>query len=159
MGCVNERMVVVDTRAGRVVATLPIGRSSDAIAWDPIRRRVVSSNGGNGTVSIYQQVDADSYTAMAAIPTVRSARNMTVVPRTGRLMVVGADTDPNPAGGRPRVSPGTVRDDLYPWEGRVGLMRSRHMDAGRPGDRLAGWATAQTARLIGITRMRAPAKR
>lgn len=113
MGCVNERMVVVDARTGRLIATLPIGRGSDAIAWDPVRRRVFSSNGGDGTVSVYRQVDADHYLAMPAIATVISARNMTVIPRTGRLVVVGADTDPTPGGGRPRVRPGTVRAMLY----------------------------------------------
>ena len=113
MGCANERMVVVDTRSGHLVATLPIGKGSDAIAWDPVRRRLFSSNGGDGTVSVYRQVDADRYTAMPTIPTVVSARNMTVIPRTGRLVVVGADTDPNPAGGRRLVRAGTVRAMIY----------------------------------------------
>ena len=42
MGCVNSVMMVVDADSGRVVAKLPIGRGSDAIAYDPERKRVFS---------------------------------------------------------------------------------------------------------------------
>ena len=114
MGCANGTMVVVNARSGAVVGRLAIGLGSDAIAWDPVRRRVFSANGRDGTVSVYQQVAPDRYRALATIPTVVSARNMAVEPRSGRLFVVGADTDPNPVpGGRPRVRPGTVRVMIY----------------------------------------------
>ncbi len=109
IGCVNAKMVVLDTGSGRVVATLPIGLGNDAVAFDPVRRRVFSSNGRDGTVSVYRQVTPDRYEALPTIPTLVSARTMAVDPRTGRLFVVGADTDANPAGGRPRVRSGTLR--------------------------------------------------
>ncbi|MBI0477010.1 YncE family protein [Sphingomonas sp. MA1305] len=114
MGCANGTMMVVDTRSGVVVARLPIGRGSDAIAWDPVRRRVFSANGRDGTVSVYQQVAPDRYRALPTISTVVSARNMAVEPRSGRLFIVGADTEPSPVpGGRPRIRPGTVRVMIY----------------------------------------------
>lgn len=114
MGCANATMVVVDTSSGRVVAKLPIGNGSDAIAWDPVRRRVFSANGRDGTVSVYQQASADRYSVLPTITTVVSARNMAVEPRSGRLFVVGADTDPTAVpGGRPRIRPGTVRVMIY----------------------------------------------
>lgn len=114
MGCANRTMMVVDTRSGRVVARLPIGKGSDAIAFDPTRRRVFSSNGADGTVSVYRQVTRDHYEAMPTINTVVSARNMAVDRRSGRLFVVGADTDPSlTPGGRPRIRPGTARVMIY----------------------------------------------
>ena len=114
MGCANQTMLVVDIRSGRVVAQLPIGRGSDAIAFDPVRRRVFSSNGRDGTVSVYRQVSPDNYEVMPTIATVVSARNMAVEPRSGRLFVVGADTEPSATpGGRPRIRPGTVRVMIY----------------------------------------------
>jgi len=109
MGCVNATMMVVDAASGRVVAELPIGRGNDAVAYDPVRRRVFSSNGMDGTVSVYQQTGADGYTALDPIATAVSGRTMTLDPASGRLFVVAADTDPNPKGGRPIVHPGTVR--------------------------------------------------
>lgn len=114
MSCVNEKLVVVDAASGRVVATLPIGKGSDAVAFDPVRRRVFSSDGRDGKVSVYQQKTPDRYEALASIPTVVSARNMTVDTRTGRVFVVGADTEPNPtSGGRPKIKTGTVRVMIF----------------------------------------------
>jgi DNA-binding beta-propeller fold protein YncE len=65
MGCINNVMKVVDTRDGHVIATLPIGAGSDAIAFDAKRKRVFSSNGRDGAISVIQQTAADRYTAMA----------------------------------------------------------------------------------------------
>jgi len=110
MGCVNNVMMVVDTASGRVVARLPIGSGSDAVAFDSVRRRVFSSNGRDGTITAYQQLSADRYRQLPVIQTLVSARTMAVDPKTGRLFVAGADTRPNPTpGGRPSVRPGSLR--------------------------------------------------
>lgn len=110
MGCVNKSMMVVDTVSGKVVANLPIGRGSDAIAFDPVRRRVFSSNGADGTITVYQQRSPNDYVALSPVTTAVSARTMSLDPRTGRLFVAAADTDPNPTpGGRPKVRPGTLK--------------------------------------------------
>ena len=110
MGCSNNVMMVVDTSSGRTVAKLAIGGGSDAVAFDPVRRRVFSSNGSDGTISAYQQVSGDKYVELAPIRTVEGARTMAVDPATGRLFVAAADNEPsaNP-GGRPQVKPGTLR--------------------------------------------------
>lgn len=110
MGCVNKLMMVVDTESGRVVAELPIGQGNDAVAFDPVRKRVFSSNGRDGTITAYQQVSPDRYAELPLIQTSVSARTMSVDPRTGELFVAGADTDPSPTPeGRPKVRPGTLR--------------------------------------------------
>jgi len=110
MGCINSRLMVVDATSGAVVAELAIGRGSDAVAFDPKRRRVFSSNGLDGTITVYQQKTPDTYDALAPVTTAISGRTMAVDPATGRLFVAAADTDP-PAtpGGRPRPRPGTLR--------------------------------------------------
>lgn len=114
MGCTNSVMKVIDAASGKVVATLPIGRGSDAIAFDPVRKRVFSTNGQDGTISVYRQQSADRYEAVDPVPTAISGRTMTVDPATGRLFVPAADTQPNPTpGGRPRVVPGTLRVLVY----------------------------------------------
>jgi DNA-binding beta-propeller fold protein YncE len=109
MGCANATMMVVDAANGRVVAELPIGRGNDATAYDPSHRRVFSSNGIDGTVSVYQQVSADTYRPLSTIQTRVSGRTMAVDPRSGRLFVVAADTAPaTTPGGRPKPRPGTL---------------------------------------------------
>ncbi len=110
IGCVNAKMMVVDTRSGHVVAELAIGNGNDAVAFDPVRRRVFSSNGRDGTISVYQEVSPDHYEALETIKTVVSGRTMDVDPQTGRLFVPAADIDPaSPAGQRPRMIPGSAR--------------------------------------------------
>lgn len=114
MGCTNAKMMVIDTRSGRVVTELPIGLGNDAVAFDPVRHRVFSSNGRDGTVSVFQQLSPDSYRALPTIQTIVSARTMAVDSATGRLFVAGADTDPSATpGGRPHVRPGTLRMMIY----------------------------------------------
>ena len=109
MGCVNAKLMVVDAVSGRVVTELAIGRGSDAVAFDPKRRRVFSSNGLDGTITVYQQRTPDTYEALAPVTAAVSGRTMDVDPSTGRLFVAAAQTDPpaNP-GARPRARPGTL---------------------------------------------------
>lgn len=110
MGCADSVMAVMDGRSGRLVASLPIGRGNDAVAFDPVRKRVFSSNGRDGTISVYQQEGADRYVALAPIQSLVSGRTMSVDPRNGRLFVAAADVDPAPTpNGRPKVRPGTAK--------------------------------------------------
>ncbi len=102
---------MVDTRNGKLVAELPIGRGNDAVAFDSSRKRVFSSNGRDGTISVYQEVTPDKYTQLEDIRTAVSGRTMDVDTLTGRLFVPVADMDPAPPapGQRPRMIPGTAR--------------------------------------------------
>lgn len=110
MGCINGVLKVVDAAKGRVVATLAIGKGSDAIAFDPSRRRVFSANGQDGTITIYQQRAPDRYEMLEPLHTAVSGRTMGVDAMSGHLFVAAADTEPNPPpGSRPHVLPGTLR--------------------------------------------------
>jgi DNA-binding beta-propeller fold protein YncE len=114
MGCVNLKMMVVDADTGNVVAELPIGKGSDAIAFDPKRKRVFSSNGIDGTITVFQETGPDAYQPMEAIKTALGGRTMDVDPKTGRLFVLAADTDPPPTpGARPRPRPGTLKMMIF----------------------------------------------
>lgn len=110
MGCVNAKLMVVDTRSGKLVAELNIGKGNDAVAFDPTRKRVFSSNGRDGTISVYQEVTPDKYEPLEDIKTVVSGRTMDVDPVTGRLFVPAADQDPaSVPGQRPKMVPGSAR--------------------------------------------------
>jgi DNA-binding beta-propeller fold protein YncE len=92
--CENRRLEVVNADSGAVVATLPIGRGTDAAAFDPVHKLVFSSNGTDGTVSVIREVDANTYQPVATIRTRLSARTMSVDPQSGRLYLSCADTTP-----------------------------------------------------------------
>jgi len=91
--CENSKLVVVNSDTGAIVTTLSIGRGSDAVAFDPTRKLVFSSNGTDGTVSIIREVNADTFEPAGTVKTALSARTMSVDPQTGRLYVAVADTD------------------------------------------------------------------
>jgi YVTN family beta-propeller protein len=110
VSCLNSQLVALNTETGAVVATLPIGKGSDAVTWDPKRKLVFSSNGLDGTISVIRQTTPDSYVALAPIPTALSARTMAIDPASGRLYVAALDLEPNATpGARPKPKPGTLR--------------------------------------------------
>lgn len=112
--CANGVLVVVDGDTGANIATLPIGKYTDAAAFDPKRNLVFSAN-GEGTVTVIKESDAQTFNVAETIKTVPGARTMTIDPDTGRLFLVSADIakidPPEKPGGRPHVTyvPGTVK--------------------------------------------------
>ena len=111
--CVNGVLLVVSADNGRVIASLPIGRGTDAAAFDPKRRLVFSSN-ADGTLSVIRELGPDRYVALGDLPTKPLARTMTLDPDSGRLYLVTADVDElDPKAERLReryrIRPGTVQ--------------------------------------------------
>lgn len=90
--CENQRLVVVNADTGATVATLPIGRGTDAAAFDPAHKLIFSSNGMDGTLSVIREVDANTFVAAGTIKTALSARTMTVDPVSGRVFLAAGDT-------------------------------------------------------------------
>jgi DNA-binding beta-propeller fold protein YncE len=108
--CVNKVLVVVNLDSGATVATLPIGAGTDSAAFDPKRKLIFSANGRDGTLSIIEEKDPQSFVALASVKTALSARTMDIDPASGRIYLVAADTDPSTAdGGKPAVVPGSVK--------------------------------------------------
>jgi DNA-binding beta-propeller fold protein YncE len=113
VSCLNAKLLVVDAKDGRIVATLPIGTGSDATAYDAKRKRAFSSN-WDGTLSVIRVDGADKYTSLGDVPTQPLARTMAVDTDTGRVYLVTADRiDADPSATDPRkrfgVRPGSVR--------------------------------------------------
>ncbi len=111
--CVNARLLVVDADNGHVLQTLPIGHGTDAAAFDPVRKRVFSSN-GEGTLSVFQESDAGALAPIETVKTLPGARTMAVDPATGRVFLVTADVVgdkpvPGPHGARWAYKPGTTK--------------------------------------------------
>jgi YVTN family beta-propeller protein len=111
--CVNSKLLVVNATDGAVVSTLPIGKHTDAAAYDGHRKRVFSSN-GDGTLSVIQQDSADQYKVLGEVATQLGARTMTLDAKTGRIFLVTGDyteVDPSAKDLRKRytVNPGSTR--------------------------------------------------
>ena len=109
-GCGNGVMIVTDAVTGKTVASLPIGKGSDATGFDPKRKRAFSSNGGDGTLTVIQEKDPNSFSVTATIKTAVTGRTMGVDAETGRVFIAAADVDPTPqANGRPKAVAGSLK--------------------------------------------------
>lgn len=112
--CANAKLFVVDAANGHIVASFDIGKGSDAVAFDPVRKLAFSSN-GDGTLSVIAEKGADDFAFLGNVTTLRGARTMTLDPSSGRVYVVTADIDhvdpPKQAGGRPHAvyKPGSMK--------------------------------------------------
>ena len=91
--CLNNVLMVVNSDSGATVATLPIGSGTDAAAFDPKRKRVFSSNGRDGNLSVIEEKDPQTFVALGNIATAPTARTMSLDPDTGRIYLVAADLD------------------------------------------------------------------
>jgi YVTN family beta-propeller protein len=121
--CRSGVMVIMDTSNGHVVASLPIGRGTDGATYDPKRHLAFSSNGVDGTLTIVQEKDPNTWVPVTTLKTVESARTMSIDPATGRIYLAAADFDqaalaaqraapPRPPGSPPvrtPIVPGSLR--------------------------------------------------
>ena len=110
--CENKLMVVVDYITGKVITTVKIGEGVDGVSFDPGLNRVYSSN-GEGTMTVVQEKDANTFTVLENVYTQKGARTITVNTKTHKLYLptavygeAPASTSQNPHP-RTAVKPGT----------------------------------------------------
>ena len=86
IGCRNHLMAVVNADTGKIVASYPIGDHVDASAFDPETKLVFNSL-GEGSIAVFQQDSADSYSALTNISTAQGSKTMALDAKTHRLYV------------------------------------------------------------------------
>jgi DNA-binding beta-propeller fold protein YncE len=121
LGCGNKLMVMMNSTAGNVVTSVPIGQGVDATAFDPGTQLAFSSC-GEGTVTIAHEDSPEKLTIVQTLKTERGARTMALDPKTHRIYLASAKyeapTEP-PAGGgrqRPKMVPGSFKVLVYGTE-------------------------------------------
>ncbi len=113
-GCDNEKMVVVDGKSGKVLATETIGKGVDATAWDRGLKQAYSSNGQSGNITIVKENSPTSFSVVGDVTTKPRARTMTVDEKTHNLITVTAqfEAQTEPAPGQQRQRPKMVPDSF-----------------------------------------------
>jgi len=94
--CANEKLVVLNSDTGVVVATPAIGEDPDGVAFDPARGLVFTSSVG-GTLSVLHQDSPDAYGAVQTVRTVSGARTLAYDAGSGRVFLVAAKFGAVPA--------------------------------------------------------------
>jgi DNA-binding beta-propeller fold protein YncE len=106
VGCRSKSLVVLNTKTGKSVATLPIGDRVDAGAFDPETKMVFCSC-GDGSVAVVRQESADKYTLVETIKTRPGSKTMALDPKTHKLFLPGVEYKPGAAGARPMAVSGS----------------------------------------------------
>jgi outer membrane protein assembly factor BamB len=101
-GCRSGLMAISDYRAGKVVATLPIGAGVDGAGFDAASGDAFASN-ADGTLTVIHQDTADQYRVVENVPTAQGARNMGLDAVSHRVFLVSAKFGPKPAGAPARA--------------------------------------------------------
>jgi YVTN family beta-propeller protein len=103
--CGNQKMVVLDADGGKVIATLPIGRGTDAAVFDQELGLAFSSN-GDGTLTVVGEKDG-KYQVIENVPTQAGARTCALDPKTHNIYLATAKQKAAPPGtkGRPSFEP------------------------------------------------------
>ncbi len=94
-GCENKMMAISDYRAGKVIATAPIGEGVDANRYDPGTELAFSSN-GEGSISVVREGSPGRFSVLQTIPTSPGARTMELDRASHRLFTVTARFGPAP---------------------------------------------------------------
>ena len=105
--CDNDKMAILDSQTGKLVAAPAIGEGADAVAYDPTNELVFSSNGESGTMTILHPAAA-GYTVLQTLPTRLGARTMAVDASTGLVYTVSSSLGPKPSPSNPKRRPAII---------------------------------------------------
>jgi hypothetical protein len=87
VGCRKPaKLLVLNTDSGKTVAAVDCVGDTDDLFYDAATKRVYVS-GGDGAISIIEQVDADTYRPAGTVKTAAGARTSLFVPELRRLYV------------------------------------------------------------------------
>ena len=88
-------MVILDTKTGKVVTTVPIGDGPDAATFDPELQRAYSSN-GEGTLTVVQEDNKGGFKVIQNLATQKGARTMGLDLKTHHLFLPAAEYGDKP---------------------------------------------------------------
>jgi DNA-binding beta-propeller fold protein YncE len=121
IGAHNNKMVMMDSTNGKVVADVPIGGGVDATWFDPGTGYAFSSC-STGTVTIAHEDSPDKLTVVQTLQTATGARTMALDPATHRIYLAAAKYAPppegSPANARPTMVPGSMHLLVYGINGK-----------------------------------------
>jgi len=91
------QMVAVDANTGKVVATIPTGKGTDGMEFDPDLKYVFAPNGGDGTLTVIHEDSPDKYSLVENVKTRPRARTMALDTKTHKVYLPIAEFGPAPA--------------------------------------------------------------
>lgn len=87
--CANGWLIVTDASNGHQVAKVAVGKEPDAVAYDA-QSKTLFSPSRDGVLNVIHQDDADHYSAVGTVPTMKSARTLALDAKSHDVFLVGA---------------------------------------------------------------------
>jgi len=104
IGCRKpQKLIVMSTDSGKVLAALPIGDHVDAVKIDSGQ---IFASCADGTLAVARETSPGKFEIVQTVKTPPGARTMGADPTTHRIYLPTAESVAG-AGGRPRMKPGT----------------------------------------------------
>ena len=96
-GAVKPSFVVLNGDTGTVIYSAEIGAGTDSIVYDVKLKRIFSANGIGANLSVFTQVDPDTYKPEETLGTRAFVRTMAMDHMTGTIYAVTAEGSADPA--------------------------------------------------------------
>ena len=93
--CDGNKMSVIDSNTGKLIASPAIGDGPDAAGWDA-KDQLAFASSGDGLLSVVD-AKAAGYPTLEKLATVKGARTMAYDSGTDRVYIVAAEYGPKPA--------------------------------------------------------------
>jgi hypothetical protein len=115
IGCRGDKPVFIalDATTGKQLASIPIGKGIDGMAIDETRHRILTSNGGDSSLTVIQQDGPDSYRLLGNVQTRPQARVVQIDEASGRLFTVTADATFGAPGENGAATPPIFHPDSF----------------------------------------------
>lgn len=102
--CANKKMVILNSKTGRVVAEVAIGEGPDSAAFDQELGIVFSSN-GDGTLTVVKEDGPEHFSVLGNIKTQKGARTMAYDAVNHRAYLVTASFGKTPPASAEQAKP------------------------------------------------------
>jgi DNA-binding beta-propeller fold protein YncE len=112
----QPRMVILDAKDGKILATLPLAGGSDGAVFNPATMEAFSTH-GNGTLTVIREVSPTSFEVEQNLDTMAGAKTLTLDTRTNHIVTMAAEYGPPPAvppAGTPPPGRGPARGPMLP---------------------------------------------
>jgi DNA-binding beta-propeller fold protein YncE len=88
-------MVVLNAKDGKIITSLPIGTGVDGAVFNPATMEAFSSQ-GDGTLTVVKEKSPASFSVTQNVQTQRSAKTLTLDPKTNQIYLIAAEFTPPP---------------------------------------------------------------
>ncbi len=104
----NDKLAVMDSTNGSIIAMLPIGPRCDGCAFDPATGEAFASC-GDSTLAVAKQGSDGKFTITQMVQTKPGARTIALDPVSHLIYLPSAEFEPAVTGQRPVAKPGTFQ--------------------------------------------------